>query len=360
MAAGVQQAGHARVGADRRQVVGEVRAESRVRPHGPHPGQHREELDGLRREATEHLHRQGAVEADPLPAGADEDRARRGALDHGRGLQRGGAARHVGDVVRRVHLVPHHARQRFGDEDEAAAGQDGQVRPGEPGHLAAPGAGRVHHVRGTQVAGRGADAPDLAVRAGEDRGDLLAGAHPGARGAQQVGGGEGGLDLGVLGVVDAPGEAGGEVRLEVAESVGGDLVRGDARRALRRGEVPQGLHARGAGGDDEAALGLVLDRRGELVGQLAPQAGGEQGQVELGSGFLVGDQQVALAGAGGPTGDGAAVDDGDGEAGAGRVVGAGRADHARADDDDVRGVVAHEHVSNISHCTGCCQELVRT
>lgn len=159
--------------------------------------------------------------------------------------------------------MPDDAGQGFGDEDEAAAGQHGEVDPGESGDGAAPGARGVHHVRGVDVAGGGAYAADRSVRAGEEGGDLLTQreADPVAGGVEQPCGGVGGHHLGVLGVVEAAGESGCEMGLQVVEPVGRDLVRDDAGFLLAARELPQGVQSRLAGGDDETALGLVLDGR---------------------------------------------------------------------------------------------------
>ncbi len=175
-----------------------------------------------------------------------------------------------------------------------------------------------------------------------------------AGGAQQGRRRAGGLDLGVLRVVDASGEAGRQVRFPVGEFGGGHVVGGDAGGALPVREGAERGESGLVGRDDETALGLVLDvgLRGEGRGEFAPEPGGQEREVELGSGFLVGDEEVALAGPGGAAGDGAAVDDGDGEAGAGRVVGAGRPDDSGADDHGVEGVGwSRGHSSNISHGT---------
>jgi len=73
----------------------------------------------------------------------------------------------------------------------------------------------------------------------------------------------------------------------------------------------------------------------EVAGDVVPAAQREQCQVQLGAGLLVGEQDVALARTGGPSGDRAAVDDGDPEPGPRRRQRAGRPDHPCADHDDV-------------------------
>lgn len=166
-----------------------------------------------------------------------------------------------------------------------------------------------------------------------------------------MGGGQGRHHLSVLRIVKAPCQAGSQMRFQLPQPVGGDLVRPHTGRSLSGREVAQGPHPGLVGGDHEAALGLVLDLRREQFGKLLPQPGGQQREIEFGAGFLVGDQEIALTGTRGAARDGAAVEHGDGEAGAGGVVGTGRADHARSDDDDIR-ASSQGHVSNISHCTG--------
>lgn len=135
-------------------MVGEVRAEPHIRPYRTDPGQDREQGGGLGRQAAQHLGRQRAVETDPFPAGTDQDGARRGALDHRRGLQRRRTAGDIGHIVGRVDLAPHHPRQRFRDEHETAAWQHRKPDAREPGELAAPGTGRIDHVRGMHLTGR--------------------------------------------------------------------------------------------------------------------------------------------------------------------------------------------------------------
>lgn len=153
----------------------------------------------------------------------------------------------------------------------------------------------------------GDDAPHPAPGVPQQAGDGGPGAESGAGppGGTQQPGRASGLDLGVLRVVDAAGEPGGESGLQVVEGVARHGHGVDTGEPLPRGEVRQGAQPAGAGGDDQAALGFVLVRGGPgvlLGGQFAPQPSGEQGQFEFGAGFLVGDQQVALAGAGGTAG----------------------------------------------------------
>jgi hypothetical protein len=130
-----------------------------------------------------------------------------------------------------------------------------------------------------EVAVGGAYAADGAAPVGEHGRDLLAESDVGPCGAQELGGGHGGLDLGVLRVVEGSGEAGREVGFEVAEAVGGDLVRLDARLRLAFGEGAQCGQGGPVGCDDETALALVLGLRWECSGQLAPQSGGQQREV---------------------------------------------------------------------------------
>ncbi len=151
-----------------------------------------------------------------------------------------------------------------------------------------------------------------------------------------MGGGQGGLDLGVLGVVESSGQPRGEVRLQFAEPLAGDLLGEDAGAGLPGREGAQRLLPFGRSGDHQAALVLVLDVGAELGGEFAPESARVQGEVEFGTGLLVGDEQVSLAGAGGAAGDRAAVDDVDGEPGPRGVVRAGGADDAGSDHHDVR------------------------
>lgn len=169
-------------------------------------------------------------------------------------------------------------------------------------------------------------------------------------GLRQGGGGEGGHDLAVLRIVDAAGETWGKVGFEVVQAPVHHGFGGDSGGALGGGEpLERGEPVRG-GRHDEAALRLVLDGRPELVRQLPPQARGEQREVELGSRFLVGDQDVALAGAGGAARDRAAVDEDHVEAGPGRVQGAGGARDTGSDYHDVAGQ-SLGHASTMSHTT---------
>lgn len=106
-------------------------------------------------------------------------------------------------------------------------------------------------------------------------------------------GGQGRHHLGVLRIVDGPRESRGQVRFQVAQLIGGDRFGQDTGRSLVRREGLQRGQALGRGGHDDAALGLVLDRLRALLGEVGPQAPGEQGEVEFGPGFLVGDEQIS-------------------------------------------------------------------
>lgn len=109
-----------------------------------------------------------------------------------------------------------------------------------------------------------------------------------------MGGGEGGHDLGVLRIVVAARQARGQMGLQVVQPVRRDLLDPHPGAPLSGREAAQGRHPGLAGGDDQAALGFVLDLRREQFGQLAPQFGGGEGEGEFGAGLLVGEQEVAL------------------------------------------------------------------
>jgi len=97
------------------------------------------------------------------------------------------------------------------------------------------------------------------------------------------------------------------MRLVRGQLVRRDLRGGDSTRPLPIGEVVKCGEGRGVGGDDEAALGLELEAgsgdRLDVLGHLRPEREREQREVELRAGFLVGDEEVPLAGTGRPAGD---------------------------------------------------------
>lgn len=213
-----------------------------------------------------------------------------------------------------------------------------------------PRCGRVHDGRGVDVALVGADPAYGTVPRAQDVRHRPAGEEAGARGADEVGGGQGGHDLAVLGVVDGAREAGGQVGFEVVQAVAHDRLGGDPDGPLPVGEPLQHREPVRGRGHDDAALRLVLDGRPELLRQLTPETAGQQREVELGARLLVGDKEVALAGAGGAGGHRATVDEDHGEARPSRVQGAGRAHHPGSDDHDVAGQ-SLAHASTMSHTT---------
>ncbi len=147
----------------------------------------------------------------------------------------------------------------------------------------------------------------------------------------------GGLDLGVLRVVDAACEAGRQVRFAVAESGAGTSCAATPAFRWPSAKVRSAARAVSSDAMTRPPAGLVLDAGlREGCGEFAPEPGGKEREVELGSG-LVGDEEVAFAGPGGAAGDGPRSTTADGEAGAGRVVGAGRPDDSGADDHGVEG-----------------------
>lgn len=154
-------------------------------------------------------------------------------------------------------------------------------------------AGRVHHGRGQEFTVRRAHSA-YGAPVQQDPGHLLTEVDLGARRGQQPGRRLRGLDLGVLRVVEAARQSRGQVRLQFVQGVRRHLHRVDAGGALALREGAQGLDGPVVGGDDEPALGLVLDLPREDRGELGPQARGQQGEVEFGSGLLVGDEQVAF------------------------------------------------------------------
>ncbi|SCF94622.1 hypothetical protein GA0115255_112242 [Streptomyces sp. Ncost-T6T-2b] len=254
--------------------------------------QEREEAARLRGEQGHHVRFHRGVEADAFAAGADQDGARAGALDDARGLQTLIAGGDIGDVVGGVDLVPDHRRQRLGDQDEPPARQDLDGGAEAAADLAAPRSGRVDHGVGGhhRTVGR-ANSGDPPAGSG-DRGDGFAGTDPGAApdgGPQQSGGGEDGLHLGVLRIVDATGEAGGDVGFELADTV--DAFGADADCRLACGERVQGGETFGGARDDQAALVLELDRlRAQFLARLVPEVTAEPGQLQLRAGLLVGEQ----------------------------------------------------------------------
>ena len=92
-----------------------------------------------------------------------------------------------------------------------------------------------------------------------------------------------------------------------------------------------------ARGHNEAALGVELEGVPEGTGHLGPELAAQQGEVELRTGLLVGDENVALTPAGRASRDGTAIDDDDAEPGLGTCTRTARTDHAGTDDDDIDG-----------------------
>lgn len=140
------------------------------------------------------------------------------------------------------------------------------------------------------------------------------------------------------------------MRFQVCESAGVDHLGLDARRPLSGGEAGQRGHALGVGGDDDPALRLELDGTADarLGGEVVPEAGGEQREIQLGPRLLVGDEQVALTRAGGAAGHRSPVEDQGHEARPGEIQGAGGAHHSGTDDHNIAGQ-SLTHVSTMSH-----------
>lgn len=140
------------------------------------------------------------------------------------------------------------------------------------------------------------------------------------------------------------------MRFQVPQLGGVDDLGLDARRPLSSGEAGQRGHAFGVGGDDDPALRLELDGAAETAfgSEVVPEAGGEQRKVQLGPRLLVGDEQVALTGAGGTAGHRAPVEDEGREARPGEVQGTGGAHHSGADDHNIAGQ-SLAHASTMSH-----------
>lgn len=203
----------------------------------------------------------------------------------------------------------------------------------------------------------GTDTSYGAVRRSEYLGDGRAGQQPcscRARQPYEVCGGQCGHHLGVLRVVDAARHSGGEFGFEGVELVGRDGARVNTGVALLHGELLQCRQAFGGRRHDDAALGLELDGLGHsrLGGEFGPQPQGEQGEFELGAGLLVGDEQVPLARAGGASGHGAPVHQGDGIPRPRRIEGTSSAYHSGADHYNIAGQ-PRSHGSTMSHVPKC-------
>src|SRR5215204_1763662 len=140
------------------------------------------------------------------------------------------------------------------------------------------------------------------------------------------------------------------MRLVLDQLVRWDLNRLHAIRGLLPAGVTQPGKARLRRGDDDAALGLVLEAT-DLGGDSLPKPDREPGQVELGSGQLVGDQDVALTGPGGAASHGPSVQHRDAQAGLHGMPGTRSAQDASADDGDIcaGGRRRWWHAGNVSH-----------
>ena len=106
-----------------------------------------------------------------------------------------------------------------------------------------------------------------------------------------------------------------------------------------------------ARGHDEAALGVELEGVPEGTGHLGPELAAQQGKVELRTGLLVGDEDVALTPAGRASRDGTAIDDDDAEPGLGACTRTAGTDHAGPDDDNV---------GDHAPASRCCAQIPRT
>ena len=203
---------------------GQYGPEPEVRPQQRDVREEREQPDRLRREPSDDRQADRPVEADALPAGADEHRPAARPLDHDRRLEARVRRGDVRDVLRRVDLVPDDAGQRLGDEDEPPPRQHRDRRTGERRDLAGPRPGGVDHERRTDrgLVGRvGLHARHLAARVAIDRRDRRPEVDRGAglaRPPQERRGRQHRLDLGVLRVPGAARDVAGQVRLERREA----------------------------------------------------------------------------------------------------------------------------------------------
>ena len=212
-----------------------------------------------------------------------------------------GFALGAGHVAEFDQLVADQAGVAVGDGEVAFAGPDGEAGEEFGGH----GAG-------------GAD--DGAGLDGVEGGDGAAGDF-GLRLFEQPAGGDGGVDDGVSLRDGAAGEAGAEVGFGFVELF--CVEEFDARFATCL------FHFGIVGGDPECAAVPEFGLFGEVRGEGVPEADGVAGEV------VIEIDEVAHACGGGAAAGDVGVEEFDGGAGLGEFIGAGRADDARADDDDV-------------------------
>ena len=263
-----------------------------------------------------------------------------GSFDNGRGLKARGVGSDIGDIVGGIDLVPDKWRQWLGHEDESAPGQDRHMHSGECSDLATPRAGGVDDVTRVDHALRGAHTGDRAFGVAIDADDLHIGHDTrtvltSCR-IEQVRCGEHGLHLHVLRIEHAASEVRRDMGLGLRQIASRDGLGNNAVRALTASELDEMVEGLLAGRDDETALGIELTGSTDLISESGPGSATMQCEIELGSGLLIGDEDVALARARGAPCDRSTVDHRDGQARSGARPGAARTDDAGTDDDDIR------------------------
>jgi hypothetical protein len=214
------------------------------------------------------------------------------------------------------------------------------VHAGERGDLASPCARGVDDVARVDDSLRRTHSHDSTIGVAIDADDVDTGEQArsvlSTGSVEQMRSREHGLHLHVLRVVDASGEVTRDVRLMRGQIVCGHDLSDHAALALRRGEADEVVEGLLARGDHESSLGVEFAGTADLVAERGPCGATGEREVELGAGLLVRDEDVALTGAGGASGDRSPIDDGDRKAGARARPRAARTDDAGTDDDDIR------------------------
>jgi len=212
-----------------------------------------------------------------------------------------------------------------GDEQVAASGPHREVAAGEAREGRRPRSCGVHDRIGAERALRGPHRAHASVTVVREPEHLAVPADlrpEAARVGEQRGRGEHRLDLRVVGVVRAERQVGREVRLERAQPVAVEQLGGEPDVPVAADEVGERCAARVVGGDDDAALRLVLEALAELRGVVGPAPHARAGEVELGARRLVGDEDVALTGRGRAGGEPPAVEHQHAPSGERELVGA--------------------------------------
>ena len=317
------QAGLLRMLAEQRQAVGGGGAKTGPAADGIHPGQRRQVVEGAAQQARQHRPLDLGIEAVELPRGAEQDlpgRPRLGVEGH-RGAVVGVG---TGGVTQLDQLVVDTAGVAVGDEQVALLRADRQLRT----ELAGVDATCQHHELGLQPLAAGqahAVAVDFAdLRVAQLDASAALGEQP-ACGVRRI-------DDAVAADLQRPGQIPAQHWLGPVQGLGVEHLAGNALGAEDLALVFGCLQLLAVGRQPQGAAVAVSAVGVELRRPLAPQLDGvaAEGQFRR---AVVHRHQVAHAHPGGAAA--LAVKHQHIQATAGEFMGAGAADDAGADDDDL-------------------------